>query len=284
MKKLFWGMPLAALLLASPAMASGVSLSVYGNGGGACYQPYAGEESFGSGNLSGSTYLSYSGSAIGFDNTYPGGCPNSPIEGHWSASGTAEPGLLKASAHADGELQTNFGFGDATVNYSDTFTAISGGTYLLTFTLDGSLSASPACPGGVTTDMDFTTYLSAGNTFGRITWDSSDCSPNTPVNVYGNYTLINPDEVVFPVYEPAGGSFNISGGLHVHAGLGGYNATDDASYGDTAILDITGQNGATYSMASGVTYDATDAPEPATWLLAAFALYFVRPTGRRSRS
>lgn len=274
---------LIAMSLASPAIAStyNVSISGYGEGGSACNGPYASEQSFGSGNLSGTTRLSYIGSGVGLEDGAPPNCTPSPVIGHFSASGLAEQGLLQASAAADGSANMNFGFANITVGYQDTFTSISGGTYLFTFALSPAVTANPVCEGGgVSAYVVYNTYFSAGNTFARVTWDQSDCQPNAPVGVYGAYTQINPYEVLLPVTMGPNQSFLITSSLQAFGGVPTYNGT--ASSSDIAVLDVTAVNGATFSTASGSAYNA-QLPEPAAWMMMVFGLGIARIFGRRPK-
>jgi hypothetical protein len=273
---------LIAILLAAPGIASTVNVTIngYGEGGSACNGPYAPEQSFGSGNLTGTTHLTYSGSGVGLEDGAPPNCTPSPIIGHFSASGLAEQGLLQASAHTDGDAEMNFGFANITVGFQDTVTSISGGTYLFTFGLSTAWSVLPVCDGGggggVSTYVVYNTTFSTGNTFARVSWNQSDCQPNAPVSVYGAYTQINPYEVVVPVTMSAGGSFLISSTLQAFAGIPTYNTSSSSV--DTGTLEIAGVNGATFSTASGSSYAAA-LPEPAGW--AVTALGFVILLARR---
>lgn len=270
-----------ALSLVSPAIADtvNVSLNGYGSGGSACNGPYAPEQSFGSGNLTGTTYLSYTGSGVGLEDGAPPNCTPSPIIGHFNASGVAEQGYLQAYAEADGSAEMNFGSGNITVGYQDTFNSISGGTYLFTFVLSTAISASPVCDGGggggVSAYVVYNTTFSAGNTFGRVTWNQSDCQPNAPVNVYGSYTQINPYEVVFPVSLSPGASFLITSTLQAFGGVPAFNGNGSSS--DVAVLDVTGMNGATWSASSGSTYDASPLPEPGGWMTMAMGFVLLFP-------
>lgn len=71
--------------------------------------PQIDAEGFSSGALTGNYSVSYSGSAVGYNNGYPdsltnptaSGCVFSPVFANVAASGTAALGVLKASASAD---------------------------------------------------------------------------------------------------------------------------------------------------------------------------------------
>lgn len=79
-----------------------------------------------------------------------------------------------------------------------------------------------------------------------------------------------------------GSTFGASASLELNAGAGnGQSSQVDAS--DTAISDIVGVNGATYSSLSGVTYDASDAPEPGTIGLMLAGLFAGICAGRKYR-
>ena len=271
MRMLTLGILVCGLLPGFPAAGaalSGVTLSGHGGAGDACTGIYQAEEGFGSGNLSAASFLTYAGSAVGLDNGWPGGgCAASPVFAHVSASGSAQPGLLRADAAADMEsVALLSASSDIIVTYFDKFTSITGGTYLFTFSFNGSLSATPACPGSALSRVVYDTTLAANLVFSRVNWTEDSCTPNAPVQVYGGYTLINSDTVQVTVGMARGGTVTVSSSLEAKASAG-LGQSGEANFSDTAVLDVVGLNGATYSTASGVVYDATDAPEPESWAL-----------------
>src|SRR5580698_2148403 len=199
----------AGLLLCAPAAASsfGVSLSARGGAGDACAsQPYINNEGFSSGSLSGSYSVSYSGSAVGYDNSYPypqpgpEGCQYSPAFANVSASGTAALGILRASASSDmGDVGLVSANADIAEGFNDSFTSLTGGTYVFTFNLNAIMTASPACPGG---NGNTRVVYSVGTTGfnGEVDadadWSYSECTGNTgPYQTYGDANVINPDKV-----------------------------------------------------------------------------------------
>jgi hypothetical protein len=281
---------IVGLLVSAPSMASafGVTLNASGSAGDACQaQPQIGEEAFNSGSLSAGNSLIYSGSAVGFDNGWPGpvnsglsGCVFSPIFANIGASGTAAFGSLQASVSAEmgsvGLVGANAGIGES---FFDTITSISGGTYVITFQLDPRDDGSPIC-GGPSTRVRAGAVITGAFEFQqKAEWDYSNCADPGPFQLYGGAVAIdNGSGARMSITLGAGGTFGISGSLQLNAGAG-VNQSSSVDEGDPAIMTIAGVNGATYFSASGTNYSA---PEPALWLGAACclaALAFLR--GRR---
>jgi len=286
------------LMLCTPAMAStfGVSLSASGSAGDACQlAPQIAAEGFNSGNLTSSYSLSYTGSAVGYDNSFPypapgpEGCVYSPAFAHVNDSGVAALGVLMASASADmetvGLLQAAGSIGDG---FFDTITAVTGGTYVVTFELNASESGS--CPGGGQSSvLNASATVTGAFLFDEYAhWNNTDCTGSTaPYQTFGPVDVINSYTVELPVTLSAGGSFGVSASLYAGAGVG-FNESAAVGASETtpqeggclgsgaacATLTVTGLNGATYTTASGVTYGSSDpsAPEPASCLLIGCAL------------
>lgn len=286
-KRTFCGLAgtcLGWLLIGTPVATGasfGVSLDSHGAAGDACIGTYAAEEAFGSGSLNSSTFVQYSGSAVGLDNGWPGppgsnltGCQFSPVFAHVSGSGEAQPGLLRASASADMETVGLIQAGaDTFVSYFDTLT-LGGGTYLFTFTFTGDLSATPSCPGGnAATAAIYNVQLTGiHGIIDRGFWSNNECSPDSPPSTnFGGGLLINNHTLQYTISASAGSTVGVSASLEARAGAG-FNQSAVADFGSTAILDVTGVNGATYSSDSGTVFNFQDSPEPASWLLAVCGL------------
>lgn len=271
------------LLFCTPAVAqsSYVSLLASGAAGDACSGIYNTEETISSGGtLTSSSSLQESYSAVGLDNGYPNapppndtatGCQYSPVFAHIGASGLAQFGLLEASANADmettGLLQANSGI---TVGWFDTFTAVTGGTYELLVGLNGSVSANPTCPGG--NPLASLTYsVTERGPFQQVdeaNWNLTDCYPSAAPTGVGDYQIVDEGDIDLFVTLSVGQVFTVSGSMQTRAGAG-LNESSIADASDTATVSVVGENGATYSTASGTDYDT---PEPASWVLVSSGL------------
>ena len=269
------------LLFCTPALADsfGVSLNAEGAAGDACSGIYKTDETITTGGtLQAASYLQGSYSAVGFDNGYPNapppndtatGCQYSPVFAHIGASGVAQLGQLEAGANADmentGVLQANSAI---TTGWDDTFTAVTGGTFELTVGLNAGVNASPSCPAG--NNLAAVTYsVTERGPFQQVdqaNWDVTDCNPSAAPTGVGSYTIVNNGTVDLFVTLDAGQTFTVNASLEARAGAG-FNQSADADASDTAIVDVVGLNGATYSSASGTTYDLSDTPEPESWAL-----------------
>jgi PEP-CTERM motif-containing protein len=277
------------LLAGIPAMANtfGVSLSSTGSAGDACQLPaQIDAEGFSSGSLTGNYSLNYSGSAVGYNNGYPNsptdatatGCVYSPVFANVSANGTAALGVLKASAAADMTSPLVFAQAGITEGWNDTFTAVSGGTYVITFSLNAIDNASPVCPeypGPLTSVIFGNEVLIPGTNFtGLANWNYNDCNASTQEPYAYGATALNSDTVQVTIGLAAGAKFTVSSSLQIGASAGYAGQSSSVNASNTAYADIVGENGATYTSASGATYSYSDSgtPEPASWLLAGSAL------------
>jgi hypothetical protein len=267
----------------------GVSLSANGSSGDACNPPYSNEEGFGSGNLSNPYGLTYSGAATGFDNA--SGCQNSPVVGTSTASGSASLGVLKLSTFATETINNGLGGGaNIIVGWNDTFTALTSGNFLITLDLNVSLGASPACTANGNGPASYLLYNV--NEYGPyeqqdyVHWDDTNCTGDiSPTATGGSITVISTNLATMEAYLSAGQSFTVVASLQGNSSLiGAQNASAFVDAGDTAIADVVGLNGATYSTASGTVYDATDAPEPSELVMMAGGLVLLGKMLRRRGS
>ena len=176
----------------------------------------------------------------------------------------------------------------ATVGWSDTFTAVTGGTFEMIVSLNADVTATPSCPSGnnlAHVNYNFNEY-GPYNQQDIADWTETDCNTAAgPTYLYGSTTELSSNTVELFESLSAGQSFTVSASLMAQAGAG-LNQSSDANASDTATLSVIGLNGATYSSASGVTYDFSDAPEPSSWLLsggglAALGLRFRRRFGAK---
>ena len=159
---------------------------------------------------------------------------------------------------------------------------------MMTVELDASETATPSCAGGTPVANMLFNFSEKGpfQQQDGAAWNRTDCHPNAAPSLGGTYTVINNNTVEFFETLGAGQSFTVTVGLEARAGaaLGQSTLVD---VGDTASVSVVGLNGATYSSASGITYDFTNAPEPGPWMLVASGLATIglrRRSGRSLRS
>ena len=292
-----WGFSLsvlAVMLFAPAARASGygVSLSANIGAGDACQtQPFIAAEGFtysqSLSNVPGS--LSFSGVVDGYDNAYPDptnpallGCQYSPVFATTDYMGLAEVGLLRASLDADMPatppgVESDGGY--VGTSFTDTITAVSGGTYLVSFSLYLTVGTQPGCQNLTEVQWGSQILNSGGFVIGSAGANSSGCSgPPGITSTFGPVTGLGTPTAVYTLHLSAGDTVGISEGLTIHDGAG-YGQSSFVDAADTSFVDIVGVNGATYNSAAGVTYDFTE-PEPATWMLLAAGLGLARLSAR----
>lgn len=273
----------------------GVDLMASGGAGDACSQPYSGQESFSQPLESASNKLTYSASAVGYDNAYPNpnpppaqvGCQYSPAFATTSVNATASLGSLSASANANMMNTAVVGPNSSvTAGWYDLFTA-NGGNYLLTFTLNDSETASQSCATNqgnaqAAVNYYFSVTNAASQPIAGASWNDTDCSPNAgPMGITGDLVSSKSNTVEIELSVSAGTMFGVSAQVTAQAGTGAYVALPDTVAANaTALLTIEGLNGATYNSASGTIYN----PEPASWLLASCGIGALWLGLRRRRS
>jgi hypothetical protein len=185
---------------------------------------------------------------VGYNNGYPNslidptasGCLFSPVFANVATSGTAALGVLEASASADMTSPLIQAGANITVGWSDTFTTLSGGTYLLTFNLNVYDSVSPSlCPGGnpLTRVIYGNEVLIAGTNYtGLADWDYNDCNASTQEPYAYGSTALNNDTVPVTLSLGAGATFTVSSSLELEAGAGsGESSLVDGSTPPTSI-------------------------------------------------
>ncbi len=194
-----------------------------------------------------------------------------------SASGGAALGSLGISAMASTFGAVIGAGGSITASWNDTFTAVNGGNFLMTVNFSDSLSGACLLGGAGGTASD---YFRANGVFEQAeiaSWNNSTCSPNAAPYLYGNTNQLSYGEVQLTIYAPAGTSFTVSetAQVQVNTGYGQpmyYGESASASVADP--FTIVGLDGATYTSASGTTYDAPEPPS-LVWFCAALGLLVV---------